>query len=322
MIEGVLDLIQQDMYLLSGKDWFQELVCHLPLLRVYTTPFLKSDNPALVANKSISRFQTWSKVPPVVCVVICLPNADARSPSEAGSFPNPHLSTSICGLTFSHRFGGLDMWYGKLSFEGSGENTRALIVEDPEGKGNSPLIVSFLVPSAAISREPLVTRVRLQTVTTPQISLYGKGKWCKLKDVVLFDIPLEDSTKVHIFKQPLSASKSKPVHIHYSPPPLKGISEGLVQVNLDKECQKVATLSPHVDFSDDEHGKALLRSKENVVEVKQASHFNVELRVGSGGRQQTRMPFAVSAADTKLRFARESARVEVRSPICATSRRY
>lgn len=162
-----------------------------------------------------------------VCGVICLPNADARSLSEAGSFPNPHLSTSICGLTFSHRFGGLDMCYGKLSFEGSGENTRALIVEDPEGKGNSPLIVSFLVLSAAISREPLVTRVRLQTVTTPQISLYGKGKWSK--DVVLFDIPLEDSTKVHIFKPPPSVSKSKPVHIHYSPPPPKWITEGLVQ---------------------------------------------------------------------------------------------
>jgi hypothetical protein len=166
----LFDLISQDGTLLMGLHGYQDLVCEVYMKNIHWSEvfeprFLESE------RSPRDRFRTWKEVPAIVCLVLRVPRHHLKpveeiDPDQIGT---PMLQCESSGANFHNIHTSIQLIFGELEISKVAGETSAVIKEDPKGwQGESPLIVTFYLPSWILMAAPTATQIGLHIRTTPQ----------------------------------------------------------------------------------------------------------------------------------------------------------
>lgn len=309
VVDNLLTRIEHDKSLLLGMVCYQDLLCELHLLGIYSAEtFLPG--PYLSANKAVSPFKDWLSVPPVVCVVFSVPRSSLNRLDEPSLPSNLALSVNVAGPSFENRFCHLETFYGTLAVHGRGEHAVGVVAEDPRGfAGSAPWTVAFWAPAWMLMQAPQHTTVRLNVINTVLTShgaldaLLGHAKR-------LFCAPLLDAGQVRVLACRPSVSRDAPVPLPYATRPPLPVSPEMVQVNMDSACRNVTALTLRA-VVEDADGKAALASKTTTITTEQVDHCEMLLKVGDDWSRKLVFTYPVHGVNAKLRIARKSGWIEV-----------
>lgn len=303
-------LVKDRTFLLGGNN-YQDLFCQLHLLGVHSIETLLPQKVAQF-DKSRGRFQQWTIVPPVVCVVLSIPRSKIEvlediHPEEIGS---PILLCEVRGTYTLSVFSSIHAVFGQATPKGTKEDQKIILDADPSGlSGTSGLIVSFWMPSWILMVEPQAMQIGLAIRMTPAntslIPKLGMG-------LSLFLTPLFDEEHVFLVRErprltrELKSIVAAPFPSEFSPSTKSKVHP--VAVNLDNSGQRVLTLTAHADIV--EASDKSIWSTGTPVTVVQAS--SCALRITCGDFVQVlAFPFPIDGSRSKLRIARKSFYVEV-----------
>ncbi|KAG2153346.1 hypothetical protein DEU56DRAFT_774747 [Suillus clintonianus] len=304
--------IQNDIILMTGMNFFQDLFCQLHLLGIYTVFWLSLQKVQEVHR--VERpviFRDWKTLPQTVCVVLVVPR-DRLQPllpdlDEAGT---PVLQCDLSGVTTQNTFSCINTVFGAIKISGQGDSKTAAITEDATGRyGTSPLVVWFWVPSIVLMNERRLTVVLsvLSTLATCALAM-KRGL-----DLSIFRADMGDEKLVHILRQRPDAGPDSPeekiMQIDSRPTKTSGTR---TFVTLDKECKTPQTFTTRVDIVEPEM-KASLTSGTTPT-VNQLSMHSIAIVLG-GNSLQLPFPLPVDAKKVKLRVARKSLYIEVILPL-------
>ncbi len=165
-IRSFIDRVVTSKDLIVGANNYQNLFAELHMRGVYSEDiFLPGYVTALFGAKPVP-FATWDTIPPVVCIVLKVPRA-ALNPLEemaADEVGHPILECETYSRSHNVHSSIRPIFGDIVDSEG-----RKLIVEDPQGLGgDSPLIVSFFVPSWFLAKQPNDWHVSLCIKSTPK----------------------------------------------------------------------------------------------------------------------------------------------------------
>jgi hypothetical protein len=295
-------MLHADRKLLLGSNYYQELCCQLYMRGTYCVEAL-NPTPGLLDHIewSKSRFNGWSHVPPVACLLFVVPREklkvleDLRS-DEIGS---PMLRCELKSLRQSlhNMFSSIQCVFGQVSIEGTGMETRAILDEDSAGwDGSSPLVVSVWVPSFNLAMDPSGTQVSLSLHSSGVAGLslgqnFGLG-------LDVFTIKLSDADRVHILaERPHCSMELRSCRAAAPPsyPPSMQIAVGIVSGKVTTLCARweKVNISPND-------------------EVKSEQISPCVMKVSSGiAWKHLLYPFPIDGARSKLRIARKSGWIEV-----------
>lgn len=143
VVDHFLRKVENDRTLIIGMVGYQDLLCQLHLLGIYSADTFKP-GPFLSSNRNGGPFTGWSPIPPAVCIVFSVPRATVARLNRADVPPNVPLTASIAGPSFDNRFCYLETFHGTLSVSGRGDSAVGVVTDDPRGvDGSAPWIVSF-----------------------------------------------------------------------------------------------------------------------------------------------------------------------------------
>lgn len=215
----LLELIENDGTLLTGRNFLQEMYLYLHHFNVYTVNALKHC-PKTMAKELSAALQDpartggllgWENMPPSLCVTLKIPRPALKvlvetNPEERGTIPLECIIESSSGtLTplgrWQNTFASVQVCFGKLTTSGArfGNGFKTYVSEDPEGwHGHSPLLASFMVPSWVLLLEPRSAAVALCLKSTP----YTASKFARRLNLQLslFRTTLSDVDHVYISK--------------------------------------------------------------------------------------------------------------------------
>jgi hypothetical protein len=318
LMDHLFDLIGQDRTLLMGLNAYQDFVCEVYMknihwLETFETRFLESK------RSPRDRFRTWKEVPAIVCLVLKVPRHHLKpleeiDPEEIGT---PMLQCESLGANFHNIHTSIQLVFGELEISKVAGETSALIKEDPKGwQGESPLIVTFYLPSWVLMAAPTVTQIGLRIRTTPQtVNLISKLGM----RLTIYATPLSDTEHVQVLRhRPNTPAKTRPPQTRYSlsspPPPGTADSDtGKVTMKFDPSGRRATTLIIRDNIRDVDAAKSLADKAE--VTTKPLADCTVVASYGQHKRYFI-FPFPVRGADCKLRIARKSSYLEV----CSSSK--
>ncbi|CAA7259325.1 unnamed protein product [Cyclocybe aegerita] len=196
-----LELVRFDHTLLIGAHSYQELACHLHLRNILALDVLHPDWSRVVKSPS-NRFRNWKgDVPPVVCVVLKVPRQSLKAledidDSEIGT---PPLQCESSDNNFHNIHSSIRPIFGMLDVTQVNGELQAILTEDPQGwNGNSPLLVSFYMPSWLLTIAPKTTKIGLHLRNTPATLAFMPKLGMSL---AIFSAYLADEDHVHILRQ-------------------------------------------------------------------------------------------------------------------------
>ncbi|OAX80912.1 hypothetical protein ACJ72_04749 [Emergomyces africanus] len=196
-------LIEKDKVLAVGPNFLHEFYTQLHILGVYSCcTFIKE----LIYDRTPHGFRAWKKLPDVVSITVEVPRAKLCVFTK---MPCVKLGTPyINGFVQSKRrvwqslFAVVQLGFGKVISSGApnNDNFAVTVLEDHHGwKGKSPLIISFVVPSAILLVEPENTTVGMSLYQTPAASLtFGNILGMEL---LVFSSDLGNESSVYVSKQ-------------------------------------------------------------------------------------------------------------------------
>ena len=304
VMDRFFDLDDADDSMPMDSVNYQDLCAQLYRHGVYTVSIYHAPLP------KIGRFKNWNYVPPLVRIVLTIPRERLvvleKSAEQIGT---PLLQSDVLGNWSHNIFTAVHVAFGSVIPMGTKAQPWVVFEEDGRGwKGTSSLVASFTMPARLLTNieDPENLNVRLSVrSTTGTVSL--------IKDLgvmlTLFSGKLMDESCVHVLpEQPLPSrkiQKSSPT----SPRPSTRIGQsGATVVELDDECELVASLTSKV-LVEDEEVKRLFGSGATP-QVTQVSSCAMRISIG-GHMQDLRFPFPVIGSQYKLRLARKSLYIEV-----------
>jgi len=306
ILEG---LVMEDRTLITGSNFYQELVCQLHLAG-FILPWL---SPANVrdyrAQEDPPIFRDWNMVPQVVTVTLVVPrHAIANVQSELSAVGTPILQCELLSGVMHNAFACISASFGELAISGRGENKSAVITEDSAGThGTSPMVVSFpvLAPILILTSGGTVgLAVRSTLSTTSLVTKLGLG-------MGIFKALLTDERYVHVLaKAPTTNNSTADVA---ASPITHGRSDGAaehypIHVEMDDSNTRVQSLTSHIDITDAAEQASLVGGC--TIRTTQLSANQVILHIEKHQRIVA-FPLPVDAVNAKLRVARKSKYVEV-----------
>lgn len=309
----LIQLIIDDRSLIVGMNYYQELLALFHVHRIYDEgPFIVG-NHLLVDNEENGPFRSWSAIPPMCTVTLSVPRTVLKLLDEDNSPKNPMFAFELCGPSFSNIF-SIDVMFGTLSVEGSGEDAKGIIDEDPLGRlGNQPMLVSACVPSWILAQHSRILSVAVKIISTPSTSTLSRKLGLQM---YLHKVPLSDRSSVFVLKERPATSPDTRAEIPYVAGDGRAtLANDVVTAAVDGPNGKITTLTSRVEFNDAAE-KAVLASKESAVTVKQVGPSIVRLTVGSLKPRSLSFPYVVGGTNLKTKVARKSSWVEVRYLLC------
>jgi hypothetical protein len=308
----LFDLISQDGTLLMGLHGYQDLVCEVYMKNIHWSEvfeprFLESE------RSPRDRFRTWKEVPAIVCLVLRVPRHHLKpveeiDPDQIGT---PMLQCESSGANFHNIHTSIQLIFGELEISKVAGETSAVIKEDPKGwQGESPLIVTFYLPSWILMAAPTATQIGLHIRTTPQtvnfISKFGMR-------LTIYTTSLSDTEHVQVLRhRPNTPAKTRRTHLYsLSAPPLPGTADsdiGKVTMKFDPSGGRATALIIRDNIRDVDAAKSLADKAE--VTAKPLADCTFVTSYGQHKRYFI-FPFPVCGADYKLRIARQSSYLEV-----------
>lgn len=289
--------------LMFADDRIQELVAQLHIAGVVIHEPPPNFPHALGTGPSTGIFRGWETVPPVVCVVLSVPRARIE---KLSSVPTGRAILGQCKTktpTLVNRYSCVHPAFGTVRKEASG---RIILQSDPEGwAGNSPLVLSFLVPAWTLVTHPDATSVSFEIPVEVLGVPMGRVEFSeKLTSGCVHVAPEWPNipSGVETFAAS-SFGRTAPAQ------PTGGeVDVSPVCVNLDEDCEEVKTLTARVDIVGEVPKLELGDGAE--VSWKQLSPCTILLRFGSL-EQYLVFPFPVDGGLARAHVARKSAFIEV-----------
>ncbi|KAJ3557710.1 hypothetical protein NM688_g1321 [Phlebia brevispora] len=317
VLQRLLDLIGDNRELIVGMNFYQDLLCHLHLLGLYTSSAWLPGSPFMERNRDVGRFRRWHTVPSVVCVVISVPRQKLQILEDEQRVQTPLLQVQVLSEMFANGFTFVQIAFGTISITGENEDAKITITEDERGKqGKSPAICMVWVPAWVLCTNPLASTVMLSLVPTP--ANIGLFRQLGLQ-LELYSAPLMDAGKVHIVtKAPLTIMDKK-LGLHAPDQDVKKkvpgpLNSSNVSISLDTNCRRIQSLTSHLDVTEP-GARAELSKPETKVAVTPVDGCAVELSVGSHHKRRLFFLPIANTLKTNLRVARKSSWIEVIAPV-------
>ncbi|KAI6046409.1 hypothetical protein EDC04DRAFT_2558274 [Pisolithus marmoratus] len=317
VLEDLHALVLQDRTLITGSNFYQEMVSQLHLAGFQPPWLFPATVQELRSEEDPPIFRRWCTVPEIVTVVLVVPrHAITKVQSDLSDAGTPYLQCETQADIRHNIFACISASYGKLEVSGQGENKVAVVVEDRAGiKGASPLIVSFPILSTCLMTMTGGTvglAVRSTIATVPLSRKIGS-------EMRLFKALLTDERFVHVLSRAPTTTgndMTDEVHPHVLPTLLDETDEGYpVQVEMVKSNIRIQTLIAHVDIVNPAEQAALAGGCAIIAE--QLSLDEAKLHVGEYQRIVS-FPLPIDVGNAKLRVARKSKYIEVVAPMKLT----
>ena len=305
-------LVTSDRTLLMGSHGCQDLVCEFYMRGVHSIDVLGARYLESVRSPR-DRFLGWKEVPSIVCVVLKVPrhHLNPLEEMEPDQIKTPMLQCESGDNNFHTIHTSIQLIFGELELSDVADKCSAIIKENPLGwEGQSPLIVSFYVPSWVLTIAPTKTSIGLHFRNTPDTvgSLMGKlGMRLTIYSTFLSD------------KEHVAVLRSRPDNLgevdrtrRLSSTTLSradGADNAKVAMKFDSSGRKATTLTIRDNVQSGEAAKSLADKAE--VKMKHLADCTI---LASYAQHQRHFifPFPVRGADVKLRIARKSLYLEVR----------
>lgn len=322
LCSSLLDSIAQDRTLALSSNHLQELGVQMHLLGVSTEPWLLNEIRTL---PDAGPLKGWKDIPPAVAVTLVVPReAFARlydlpqdyklaSPTLVGSLRASPAATN----QWHNIYGVVHIAFGNVK---SGTNGDAAVVveQDKLGwEGSSPLIASFVVPTASLQVEPTTALLGLSIPPSAQGTVvYGPVLGMSMS---VFETRLGDGDRVFVSRLMPGQSTHRVACGGVAP-----FEDAVGEESQDQRVKilaevpasesRISTVTAHVDISSDK-GKRLLRDKAPI-ELRQQDPFVIEVVFGCDELIcALKFPIPVTKTGSKTRIARTSSYVEVIAPL-------
>lgn len=315
VVEALLFMVSSDRQLMMGLNHYQELLCHLHLLGIYSEDIFNRQTPALLKNRRMGRLCGWREIPPTVCIVLQIPRSKLEPLDDPTMPKTPVLNAEIVSMSanFHNAFSSLYVAFGTVTIDDKGEDSQVSLIEDPRGKlGQSSLVVAFYVPTWLLAISPEQTLVTLAVKSTPMHSSFASKLGFGLR---LHSAPLMDTESVFVVRSlptlgPTShgagaitrAASGSRSHI----PPATIMT---TQAQFDDSGHVLRTLTARMVV---EGGTKLELAKPSTqVTLSQGGSCQIDVHIGINIVEQLKYPYPVDGDNTKLRIARKSGWIEV-----------
>ncbi|KAI0701054.1 hypothetical protein BC835DRAFT_296067 [Cytidiella melzeri] len=322
VMESLLSMIASDTRLLVGLNYYQELLCHLHMLGIYSEqPFIPG-NSLLIESGRRGRLRGWKEIPPVVCIVLPVPRYKLRCLDDTNMPGNPFLTIDLVSMSanFHNSFSPMRVAFGSAVRDGNGEDTKVYITEDPRGKeGGSSVVVSFWAPTWVLAVAPEETSVQLCVKSTPLHAQFTKKLGIML---TIYSAPLKDTHSVHVARSlPIVRGTSHiaavgPIH-HPVRRNARMRTMGTARAQFDDSGHVLQALSIRQDVQGEV--KKELAQPSTDVKVHSRGSCTIDLHVGLKIVKGLSYPSLVDASRAKIRIARKSGWVEVIAPMCGAA---
>ncbi|EKM79834.1 hypothetical protein AGABI1DRAFT_18833, partial [Agaricus bisporus var. burnettii JB137-S8] len=312
-ISHFIDLVLASRELLVGSNNFQNLFAELHLWDVYSE---SNFFPGYVAREYQTKtgvFETWGTVPPVVCVVLKVPRSALKvlEDMDEDEVGHPILECeTFCNMLWHNLHSSIRPIFGDI-IDSSTNPGKKVIVEDDQGlAGNSPLIVSFFVPSWILAQGSNGTTVGLCIKSTGADSARFMSKLGL--ELRLYSTKVSDRNHVFICTERPDNEGELQKMVSINPPrPHENAGLGLTTISFGNTagrelvCKRLDVTAPRA--------KEALMNKASV-EVKQITPFCMKVIIGKLDRYSLFYPVAVDGSRSKTRIARKSSYIEVELP--------
>lgn len=320
--QKVLKKINEDSTRIFGSNFAQSLSLEMSSQGLYAEPWLETE---IKRGPSAPLFSRWSQVPEAVSVTISIPSVHWKKFAELAL--QTHVGFAVEGNLRGVQ-GGLPMWhntfsdvqvtFGSISSIGTrgSEDFSVAVVEDRAyWSGDSHMIASFRVPTAALQVDHKHTKVSLCLQNSSQNITVFQKKLNLGQPMALFETDLEDGVHVYVSKN--GPGHGSPVYNSLKPAATQKLltrdHSSFFTANIDSSGV-ITSITGHLDISSIQ-GKKLLANKAPVDSVK-ISPFVFEIVLGE--REDIYLlhfPVPVVKDGSRTRIARSSSYVEVIAPL-------
>ncbi|KAK3692977.1 hypothetical protein B0T22DRAFT_504251 [Podospora appendiculata] len=323
----LLHHIANNRRFLMGGHYMQELCIYMHVLGVYSIDLLKKlPNPfpnPYGLNRDLS---SWASMPAVVSVTLKVPREKLRLFTDndsllVGTPPVHCLVQSSLGASYRKAwqqvFAAVQMGFGQLSQSGSSysNSCQLHIATNRLGwQGDSPLFVSFLVPSCVLLLEPQTARVAFGIRSTISIALEYYTERLGL-DLNVFETTLADAEHVYISKYLPNQTGTMAVTGFADsgddsrPDDLSQRFTTAVKASVDAGTGRISSFTAHLDITADTLKSAL---KDGCPVQTVPGSSNMEFTVTVGGLPlRVTFPTPVVESSCRTRIARKSSYIEL-----------
>ena len=324
VMEKLLSLVENDSNLITSQNYLQELYLYLHIFKVYSVTRLKSIPERHSSGCETSEYE--GDPTSFVCVSLKVPRV-ALSPIK--EVPYLELGTPVleCTLQSSDQYPGrpwhnlfsvVQLAFGEITTSGSVQDNdlEVKVSEDEDGwMGDSPLLVSFYVPTWLLLQEPGITVVKFGIKSTPQsartfFSLIGV-------QLILYQTHVGDRSNVYITKYAPNQSSPPSICSHLTtnaaPGTVDNASDVWVSALIDHERAQMTALVGRVNLKSPRARDAFRDGAK--AETLQESPWVVNVIISAEFQYALEFPAPVRQSRSRLRLARKSAYVEVIAPI-------
>jgi hypothetical protein len=308
VMDRFFDLEDADKSLPMDSVNYQDLCAHLHRQGVYTVLAYHAKLP------KIGRLSNWDTVPPLVRIVLTIPREKlAVLDDSVERLGTPLLQCDIRGGWSHNIFTAVHVAFGSVIPMGTKANPWVVFEPDPERwNGTSPLAASFTMPTRLLTDIEPMERLSIcfSVRSTPATIVLATKLGMEL---CLFSAKLMDESHVHILPEQPLPSRRPPVSSSDIPLAAHSLltqigESSAAVVELDEECELVASLTSRVSVQDAEVVR--LFGSGAMPQVVQVSPCVMRIAVGSR-KQDLVYPFPVIGSQNKLRLARKSLYMEV-----------
>lgn len=320
---AVLKKINEDSTRVFGSNFAQSLSLDMSSQGLYTEPWLLSE---IRSGPKAPLFSTWSEIPESVAITISVPHfkwdkvAKVALQDKVWFAIEGNLRGFQGDVPMWHNtFGDVQVTFGSITAKGTyGNEDYSVSVEEDKRywRGDSCMVASFRVPTAALQVDPKHTKVSLCLQNNSQNVAIFNRKLNLGQPMAIMETTLEDRVRVYVTKH-LPGQKSLPLYNSLEPGSLPGSkatdNSSFFKVDLDSSGV-ITTITGHLDILSAK-GKQLLTDKVTI-EARKVSPFAFEIVFGKREAIYS-LHFPVPVVDDgfKTRVARTSSYVEIVAPL-------
>jgi len=292
LMDRFYDVLDADMSLLMGSNYLQDLWCQLHRYQLYTVSIMEAP------LRPEGLFAGWKTIPPVVTILLVVPRSSLKvlEGMDNVQLETPILHCDVKSSAVHNIYPSITVAFGSVRRTTRDGNPWIAWEEDPSGlSGDSPLVVSFNAPAWTLDQTLSVAfSLRATPHTIPWTRKLGIG-------LHLFLTKITDASSVFILPDHPTLPQRRRL-LDSSP------SQQRVEVDLDRECRKISTLTTRTNLTAAREKDMLLKG----ATVSSSQSTSCGMRVAFGGIQRDILfPFPIAGGQSKLRIARKSSYLEV-----------
>lgn len=307
-----------------GSNFFQSFSLEMSRQGLYSEAWLSDE---IRRGAEGDPFAGWSDVPPYVAITISIPASRWKSFYRAAAQTNVGFAVegSLRGVrggatAWHNLFADVQVAFGDIKasgVRGSPEFSIEVVEDKRRWLGDSSMIASFHVPTAALQVDPQSTKISLGLQNNPQTLSVFQTELQLGQSMAIYETGLDDGDHVYITHyQPGQDGHPVFSSFHMETPAhqeIDGSSRASFVVNLSGSGE-ISTITGHLDIVSSE-GKKLLAEKA-AVNIAQISPFLFEMTLGERDLIfNLDFPVPVVQDGSKTRVARTSSYIEIVAPL-------